>query len=167
MKMCCYLIVWLKMQLWNWTCLNIGTSALFINRASLTWPPVAFCHICIEHLPPVCVCARDGEERRDDFGSNYLLIIDSDVWSGLLYYSSGTDICDLRLHFHSEWHWQSLLRHPPLTTPLCVWNKERERESRGVCLFCAASLFPSRLPLSICVWNKDRCCLHPGQPDAL
>lgn len=100
------------------------------------------------HVPAcVGVSVREGGGFYD-FGSNYQLITDSDVWSGPLYYTTGTDICDLHPHFHSEWHWQSPL-HPLLTQPPSVCVRE--------CLFsiCAASLFASRLPLPVSLFEME------------
>lgn len=66
---------------------NLKSSVLFLTER---------CRRCL------CVCDTERErERFYDFTSNYLLIIDSDVWSGPLYYTTGADICDLHLHFHS------------------------------------------------------------------
>lgn len=81
------------------------------------------CNICTVY---VYVLEREGSFY--DLCSNCSLITDSDVRSELLYYTTGTGICDLHLHFHSMWHWQSFLHHPLPTPPVCV------RESVCVCV---------------------------------
>lgn len=79
-------------------------------------------------------CKREGSIFA--FSSNTRLIIQRNVWSGLLYYTGGTDFCDLYLHFHSDRHCQSFPRHLLLTLPVCV--------CRGACVY---------------VWDKVHSCV--------
>lgn len=95
---------------------NLKFSGLFLTER---------CRRCLCECVCVCEWVRGREwEWFYDFTSNYLLIIDSDVWSGPLYYTTGADICDLHLHFHSVWQSQSAACVCASRFHLCVrWGR--------------------------------------------
>lgn len=141
----------------NWECGHDLLMLTYSQRQSLT----------VQHMYCIRVCFMSAHEREGSFYdlcSNCSLISDSDVRSELLYYTTGTGICDLHLHFHSMWHWQSFLHHPLPTPPVCV------RESVCVCVcVCPQSVLQSCLPtgslsLSLCEIKAGVACItRPDQ----